>query len=83
MSSKDPALDHKTHERLVYVWSKDVVTRVYGEDIEPLLMNERGEVTETDIADVVYVLDGRNYTPPAGRGLSPGALRSGCLGALN
>lgn len=80
VSSKDPALGHKTNQRLVYVQAKDAVTKVYGEDIEPLLVNERGEVTETDIANVVYVLDGQNYTPPAGCGLLPGVLRERLLG---
>ena len=80
VSSKDPALGHKTNQRLIYVQAKDAVTKVYGEDIEPLLVNERGEVTETDIANVVYVLDGQNYTPPAGCGLLPGVLRERLLG---
>mgnify|MGYP001306155967 FL=1 len=80
VSSKDPALGHKTNQRLVYVQAKDAVTKVYGEDIEPLLVNERGEVTETDIANVVYSLDGKNYTPPAGCGLLPGVLRERLLG---
>ena len=53
VSSKDPALSHKTDQRLVYVQAEGAVTKAYGEDIAPLLVNERGEVTETDIANVV------------------------------
>jgi branched-subunit amino acid aminotransferase/4-amino-4-deoxychorismate lyase len=81
VSSKDPALGHKTNQRLVYVQAKGAVTKAYGEEIEPLLVNERGEVTETDIANVVYVLDGQNYTPPAGCG--PVCYANSCLGAVN
>ena len=81
VSSKDPALGHKTNQRLVYARAKGAVTKAYGENVEPLLVNERGEVTETDIANVVYVLDGDNYTPPAGCGLA--CCANSCLGAVN
>jgi para-aminobenzoate synthetase/4-amino-4-deoxychorismate lyase len=78
--SEDPALVHKTNQRQVYVQARQAVTMVHGEGVEPLLINERGEVTETDIANVVYVLDGQKYTPPARCGLLPGVLRERLLG---
>ena len=78
--SKDPALAHKTNQRQVYVQARQAVTMAHGEGVEPLLVNERGEVTETDIANVVYVLDGQKYTPPARCGLLPGVLRKRLLG---
>ena len=78
--SKDPALAHKTNQRQVYVQARQAVTMAHGEGVEPLLVNERGEVTETDIANVVYVLDGQKYTPPARCGLLPGVLRERLLG---
>ena len=79
LSSIDPALGHKTNQRLVYVQAKGAVTKSCAKDIGPLLLNERGEVTENDIANVVYVLDGRNYTPLAGCGLLPSVLRERLL----
>ena len=78
--SKAPALAHTTNQRQVYVQARQAVTMAHGEGVEPLLVNERGEVTETDIANVVYVLDGQKYTPPARCGLLPGVLRDRLLG---
>jgi para-aminobenzoate synthetase/4-amino-4-deoxychorismate lyase len=40
-----------------------------------LLWNERGEVTESRIANVVISLDEALYTPPLSSGLLPGCLR--------
>ena len=39
VSSKDPALGHKTNQRLVYMRAIGAVTKAYGKDIEPLLVN--------------------------------------------
>ena len=55
------------------------MTSACGEGVEPLLVNERGEITETDIANIVYQLDGQNYTPPTRCGLLPGVLRESLL----
>ena len=38
-------------------------------------MNERGEITETDIANVVFKMAGQLYTPPQSCGLLPGVMR--------
>ncbi|CAA9315845.1 MAG: Para-aminobenzoate synthase, aminase component / Aminodeoxychorismate lyase [uncultured Gemmatimonadetes bacterium] len=42
-------------------------------------MNERGEITESTIANLVVRLDGALWTPPLGSGLLPGVLRADLL----
>ena len=79
--SKDPALAHKTTQRHVYAQARAAVVVAHGPATEPLLVNERGEVTETDIANVVFSLAGRLYTPPCSSGLLPGILREVLLQA--
>ena len=79
VSSRDPTLAHKTNQRQVYKRAREEVKSACGEGVEPLLVNERGEITETDIANVVYQLDGQNYTPPMRCGLLPGVLRESLL----
>jgi para-aminobenzoate synthetase/4-amino-4-deoxychorismate lyase len=44
-----------------------------------LLFNERGEVTESTIANLVYEIDGACYTPPVDCGLLPGTERARLL----
>jgi len=44
-----------------------------------LLWNERGELTETTIANVVLEIDGEAVTPAASSGLLPGTLRAELL----
>jgi para-aminobenzoate synthetase/4-amino-4-deoxychorismate lyase len=46
---------------------------------EVLLWNERGEVTEGCIANVVVELDGELFTPPLESGLLPGTYRAWLL----
>ncbi|NCF45309.1 MAG: hypothetical protein GWP70_10885 [Proteobacteria bacterium] len=79
--SKDPALAHKTTQRHVYTQARAAVVDAYGQGTEPLLVNERSEVTETDIANVVFSLAGKLYTPPCSSGLLPGILREVLLQA--
>lgn len=79
VSSQDPTLAHKTNQRQVYKRAREEVTSACGEGVEPLLVNERGEITETDIANIVYQFDGQNYTPPTRCGLLPGVLRESLL----
>ena len=43
-----------------------------GNHVEPLLVNERDEVTESDIANVVFEVQGKKYTPPLDCRLLPG-----------
>jgi para-aminobenzoate synthetase / 4-amino-4-deoxychorismate lyase len=44
-----------------------------------LLRNERGEVTESCIANLIFEQDGKMYTPPVTCGLLPGTYRAWML----
>ncbi|MCD6526868.1 MAG: aminodeoxychorismate synthase component I [Desulfuromonas sp.] len=67
----DPLLGHKTDQRQRYQRLLDEV-----DDADDVLMvNERGEVTETTIANIVAYIDGRWLTPSLRCGLLPGTLR--------
>ncbi len=71
----DPSLRHKTTARTVYERAAVAV----GSDREALLVNDDGCITESAIANVVYELDGRLFTPPADDGLLPGIQRQHLL----
>jgi para-aminobenzoate synthetase/4-amino-4-deoxychorismate lyase len=66
---------HKTSRREPYVRRRD---RHQGVD-DVVLVNERGEVTETTIANLAVQLDGRWWTPPADAGCLPGIERGRLL----
>jgi para-aminobenzoate synthetase / 4-amino-4-deoxychorismate lyase len=75
VDSSYPFLYHKTTHRRIY---QEALAGCLGcEDV--LLWNERGEVTETCIANLVYRLEGQLYTPPIGCGLLPGTFREQLL----
>ena len=65
VDSSDRFLFHKTTKR------------AQGEDI--IFWNERGEVTESNIANVVVPIDGELYTPPVESGLLAGTFRNQLL----
>jgi len=71
VDSGDVFLYHKTTSRSVYEKAKAEFPNV--DDV--LLFNERGEVTESCIANVVVELDGRKVTPPVSCGLLAGTFR--------
>lgn len=72
VSSADPFLYHKTTHRRIYDAAR---TACSGCD-DVILLNERGEVTETSMANVVVELpDGKLVTPPVSSGLLPGTFR--------
>ena len=77
VDSRDPFLFHKTTRRAVYERAR---AEVQGVD-DALLVNERGEVTEATIANLVVELDGELVTPPLESGLLPGTLRAALLRA--
>jgi branched-subunit amino acid aminotransferase/4-amino-4-deoxychorismate lyase len=68
VSSSDPMLRHKTTNRVLYEGATDA-----------LLVNERGEVTETGIANIAVLRDGKWVTPPVSCGLLPGTRRAQLL----
>jgi para-aminobenzoate synthetase/4-amino-4-deoxychorismate lyase len=68
---EDVFLYHKTTRREVY----DAARRDRPDCDDVLLWNERGEITETCLANVAVRLDGDVVTPPVGCGLLAGTLR--------
>ena len=70
IDSKNPLLYHKTSERQVY----EDTRRGCGADADVLLVNERGEVTETTTANVALLRGGKWITPPVSCGLLPGVM---------
>jgi para-aminobenzoate synthetase/4-amino-4-deoxychorismate lyase len=75
VDSANPLLRHKTTSRALYESARAART---GVD-EVLLWNEREEVTEATIANVVAEIDGVRLTPPVTCGLLPGIYRAELL----
>jgi para-aminobenzoate synthetase/4-amino-4-deoxychorismate lyase len=75
--SGDLALRVKTTRREIYERAKSA--RPDLDDV--LLWNERGEITESTIANVVAETDNTWYTPPVSCGLLPGVFRAAVLEA--
>jgi para-aminobenzoate synthetase / 4-amino-4-deoxychorismate lyase len=71
INSRDVFLFHKTTHREIYETRK--VSRPDCDEV--LLVNERGELTESTIANIVVRLDGKGYTPPVECGLLAGTFR--------
>jgi para-aminobenzoate synthetase/4-amino-4-deoxychorismate lyase len=71
----DPFLRHKTTRRDVY---RQAAARHPAAD-DVILVNGRGEITETTIANVVAELGGRWVTPPVESGCLPGIERQRLL----
>jgi para-aminobenzoate synthetase/4-amino-4-deoxychorismate lyase len=70
-------LRHKTTRRGVY--AERAARHPEVDDV--VLVNERGEVTETTIANLAVHLDGRWWTPPLSAGCLPGVERGRLLDA--
>lgn len=75
IQSDNPLLYHKTSQREVYQHA--LASRPDCEEV--LLWNERGEVTESDIANLVIEFEGQLLTPPLASGLLPGTFRAHLL----
>ena len=73
--SSNPFLYHKTTNREPYRAAKEACP---GYD-DILLFNERGEVTESTVANLAVEIDGKLCTPPVQCGLLPGTLRADLL----
>ena len=71
----NPFLYNKTTHREVYDRAR--ASRANCDDV--VLWNERSEVTETSIANIVAELDGNKVTPPVESGLLPGVFRDWLL----
>jgi para-aminobenzoate synthetase/4-amino-4-deoxychorismate lyase len=74
VDSRDPVTFHKLADRSRY----DRRLRPDVDDV--VLVNERGEVTETTIANLAVWLDGLWCTPPVRCGLLPGIERARLIG---
>jgi len=70
----DRYLFHKTSRREVYERRR----RLYPDQTDVILVNTRGEVTESTIANVAVLIEGHWYTPPLESGCLPG-IRRGLL----
>ncbi|MCC7042849.1 MAG: chorismate-binding protein, partial [Acidobacteria bacterium] len=77
VSSQDRFLFHKTTHRAIYERQRASLPDVF----DVLLWNERGEITEFTIGNVIVELDGRRYTPPVECGLLAGVFREELLDA--
>ncbi len=75
VQSEDIFLYHKTTRRITYEQARAACP---GAD-ETLLFNERGELTEFTIGNLVAEIDGQYFTPPIMCGLLPGTLRAELL----
>jgi len=75
VNSSDRFLFHKTTRRDFY--KAQLEARPDCDDI--IFWNERGEITESSIANVVLSLDGQLFTPPVESGLLAGAFRNQLL----
>ena len=74
-ASTDVFLHHKTTRREVYENARSQ----HPECDDVLLLNERGEITESTIANVVVEIDGERLTPPVSSGLLAGTFREELL----
>jgi para-aminobenzoate synthetase/4-amino-4-deoxychorismate lyase len=72
VDSSNPFLYHKTTYRRMY----DDAQIACPDCDDVVLWNERGEVTETCIANIVVFLEGKLVTPPVSSGLLPGIFRA-------
>jgi branched-subunit amino acid aminotransferase/4-amino-4-deoxychorismate lyase len=72
VNSRDGSLRHKTTQREMY--NRARASRPDADDV--LLWNERGEITESSIANVVAEIGGVKVTPPLECGLLPGIFRA-------
>jgi len=75
VTNTNPFLYHKTTHRTVY----EDARKAWPECDDVILQNERGEVTETSIANLVLKLDGELVTPPVSTGLLAGTFRDHLL----
>lgn len=75
VSSADPLLGHKTTARGVY----DRARAGVDADTDVILINERGEATETTIANIAVLRGDQWVTPKLSCGLLPGTMRAQLL----
>jgi para-aminobenzoate synthetase/4-amino-4-deoxychorismate lyase len=72
VNSSNPMLYHKTTNRQMYEKAKKL--HLDCDDI--IFINERNEITETSIYNIVLKINGEYITPPISSGLLPGTFRA-------
>ncbi len=77
VSTDDVFLFHKTTNRTAYDWRLSAHPSV--DDV--ILVNERGEVTESTIGNVVVLFGDQWWTPPVESGCLPGTYRAALIAA--
>jgi para-aminobenzoate synthetase/4-amino-4-deoxychorismate lyase len=75
VDSRDPFLANKTTNRAVY----DTARHARPDVDDVILSNERGEITEATLANIVVEIDGLRVTPPLACGLLGGTFRDELL----
>ena len=75
VNSADAFLYHKTTKRGLY----EKARRDYDDRTDAILVNERGEITETTIMNIAVFREGRWITPRVSCGLLPGTMREELL----
>jgi len=75
VDDRDPMLFHKTTLRRTY----EAAAARHPEADDVMLVNRRGEITESTVANVALRLGGRWWTPPLESGLLPGVERAAAL----
>lgn len=75
VSADESRLFHKTTDRTLY----DAARAACPQADDTVLWNHRGEITETTIANLVVLKNGKLVTPAANCGLLPGTLRARLL----
>lgn len=71
----DPTMSFKTTDRRTY----EAAAARHPDAEDVVLVNDRGEVTETTVANLAVLLDGRWRTPPVSAGCLPGTRRAALL----
>jgi para-aminobenzoate synthetase/4-amino-4-deoxychorismate lyase len=75
VDSANPFLYHKTTARGIYQRARAGC----GDEVDVILTNQRGEVTETTIANIAVLRKDRWVTPVVSCGLLPGTMRAHLL----
>jgi para-aminobenzoate synthetase/4-amino-4-deoxychorismate lyase len=75
VNSSDAFLYHKTTQREVY----ETARQMFPDYDDVLLSNERGEITESCVSNIVVEMDGSLFTPPVDSGLLAGTFRAALI----
>jgi para-aminobenzoate synthetase/4-amino-4-deoxychorismate lyase len=80
LASDDEFFSHKTDDRQYFEHLIEAAQGEYGADVDDVVMfNQRDEITETTVANIVIYHDGQWLTPPLHCGLLAGTFRQALL----